>query len=447
MGDVHESALTRISGVSGAKIDHDVAFRDLTTLRLGGLPVAAVRCATVGAVVEVVRILDDAGVPLLIVGGGSNLVVADEPGDLVAVVIEADDVVLGTSGHGLDVDGATVEAEAGAVWDDVVEMSVAAGFGGLECLSGIPGSAGATPVQNVGAYGAEVSSTLEGVRLYDRRTGVDEWVSPESLDLAYRYSNLKFTARAVVLAVRFRLTVDGLSAPLRYGELAKRLGVGPEEGASGEARRPVADVREAVLALRRGKGMVLDDADHDTWSAGSFFTNPIVGEAEVENVRERVAATCGDDVAQSMPSDGYEVIVVDDDAVLPGREAVSGVADRAGRLPQGASGGGCPGAAVDQAHAGADQPRRRHRRRPDRPGPRDPRRRPRCLRRFAGARARVDRRRAGLAGGAPAALGIAGRPRGWGDGAPKSRHRNPDISAPDSVFVANPDINTPKGAG
>lgn len=302
MGAVHESALTRISGVSGAKIDHDVAFRDLTTLRLGGRPVAAVRCATVGAVVEVVRILDDAGVPLLIVGGGSNLVVADEPGGLVAVVIEADDVVLGTSGHGLDVDGATVEAEAGAVWDDVVEMSVAAGFGGLECLSGIPGSAGATPVQNVGAYGAEVSSTLEGVRLYDRRAGVDEWVSPESLDLAYRYSNLKFTARAVVLAVRFRLTVDGLSAPLRYGELAKRLGVGPEEGASGEARRPVADVREAVLALRRGKGMVLDDADHDTWSAGSFFTNPIVGEAEVENVRERVAATCGDDVAQSMPS-------------------------------------------------------------------------------------------------------------------------------------------------
>ena len=302
MGDVHESALTRISGVSGAKIDHDVAFRDLTTLRLGGKPAAAVRCATVDAVVEVVRELDGAGVPLLIVGGGSNLVVADEPGDLVAVVIEADDVVLGTSGHGLDVDGATVEAEAGAVWDDVVEMSVAAGFGGLECLSGIPGSAGATPVQNVGAYGAEVSSTLEGVRLYDRRTGVDEWVSPESLDLAYRYSNLKFTARAVVLAVRFRLTVDGLSAPLRYGELAKRLGVGPEEGASGEARRPVADVREAVLALRRGKGMVLDDADHDTWSAGSFFTNPIVGEAEVENVRERVAATCGDDVAQSMPS-------------------------------------------------------------------------------------------------------------------------------------------------
>ncbi|MFD8879844.1 UDP-N-acetylmuramate dehydrogenase [Corynebacterium xerosis] len=299
---MHESALTRISGVSGAKIDHDVAFRDLTTLRLGGRPVAAVRCATVGAVVEVVRILDDAGVPLLIVGGGSNLVVADEPGGLVAVVIEADDVVLGTSGHGLDVDGATVEAEAGAVWDDVVEMSVAAGFGGLECLSGIPGSAGATPVQNVGAYGAEVSSTLEGVHLYDRRAGVDEWVSPESLDLAYRYSNLKFTARAVVLAVRFRLTVDGLSAPLRYGELAKRLGVGPEEGASGEARRPVADVREAVLALRRGKGMVLDDADHDTWSAGSFFTNPIVGEAEVENVRERVAATCGDDVAQSMPS-------------------------------------------------------------------------------------------------------------------------------------------------
>lgn len=302
MGGVHESALTRISGVSGAKIDSDVAFRDLTTLRIGGSPVAAVRCSTVGAVVEVVRLLDDAGVPLLVVGGGSNLVVADEVGDLVAVVIEADEITLGTTGRGLDVDGAIVEAEAGAVWDDVVEMSVAAGFGGLECLSGIPGSAGATPVQNVGAYGAEVSSTLESVRLFDRVSGVDEWVSPESLELAYRFSNLKFTSRAVVLAVRFRLTADGLSAPLRYGELARRLGVGPEEGAAGSARRPVADVRAAVLALRGGKGMVLDDADHDTWSAGSFFTNPIVGDDGVGVVRARVAGALGDEVAAAMPS-------------------------------------------------------------------------------------------------------------------------------------------------
>lgn len=306
-----------------------MAFRDLTTLRLGGAPTAVVRCSTIDAVVAVVRELDRAGVPLLVVGGGSNLVVADDPGDLVAVVIEADDVVLGTSGHGLDVDGATVEAEAGAVWDDVVAMSVDAGFGGLECLSGIPGSAGATPVQNVGAYGAEVSSTLDAVRLYDRVTGTDEWVGPEALDLSYRHSNLKFTARAVVLAVRFRLTVDGLSAPLRYGELARRLGVGPEEGAGGEARRPVADVREAVLALRRGKGMVLDDADHDTWSAGSFFTNPIVGDDRVEAVRGRVADKCGAAVAESMP-------------VYPGGKlSAAWLIERAG-FPKGFPGEGAP---------------------------------------------------------------------------------------------------------
>lgn len=304
MGGVHESALSRISSIADAEIHHDLAFAELTTLRLGGAPAAVVTCGTVDAVVAVVRELDEAGVPLLVVGGGSNLVVADDPGDLVAVVIRADGVTMGTTGSGLDVDGAIMEAEAGAVWDDVVGMSVDAGFGGLECLSGIPGSAGATPVQNVGAYGVEVSAYLEGVRLYDRRTGADEWVSPDSLDLAYRFSNLKFTERAVVLAVRFRLTADGLSAPLRYGELAKRLGVGPDDkGDDGlGARRGVAEVREAVLALRRGKGMVLDDADHDTWSAGSFFTNPIVGEAEVESVRERVAARCGDEVAASMPS-------------------------------------------------------------------------------------------------------------------------------------------------
>ena len=212
MGDVHESALTRISSIADAEIHHDLTFAELTTLRLGGAPAAVVTCGTVDAVVAVVRELDEARVPLLIVGGGSNLVVADEPGDQVAVVIRADDVTMATTGSGLDVDGAIMEAEAGAVWDDVVQMSVDAGFGGLECLSGIPGSAGATPVQNVGAYGVEVSSYLEGVRLYDRRTGADEWVSPESLDLAYRFSNLKFTERAVVLAVRFRLSADGLSA-------------------------------------------------------------------------------------------------------------------------------------------------------------------------------------------------------------------------------------------
>ncbi|MEJ5918982.1 MULTISPECIES: UDP-N-acetylmuramate dehydrogenase [unclassified Corynebacterium] len=299
---MHESALAKISEVSGVTLDEEVTFAELTTLRLGGRPAAALRCTTTQAVADVVRILDAENVPLLIVGGGSNLVIADEPGDLVAVVIEADNVSMSTEGHGLEAATALVEAEAGAVWDDVVEMTVAAGFGGLECLSGIPGSAGATPVQNVGAYGVEVSQVLDGVQLYNRETGEIEWVEPESLDLKYRYSNLKFTGRAVVLAVRFRLSVDGLSAPLRYGELARRLGVTEEENASGAARREVSAVRETVLELRRGKGMVLEADDCDTWSAGSFFTNPIVDTDEVETVRQRVSAKCGEYTAAAMPA-------------------------------------------------------------------------------------------------------------------------------------------------
>lgn len=296
------SALDEIRTVSGTKCFDDVPFSALTTLRLGGTPAAVVRCESPDAVVQTIRILDEADVPLLVVGGGSNLVVSDEPGDLVAVVIDADEVSLSTQGQGIESFAAIVEAEAGAEWDDVVQMSVDAGFGGLECLSGIPGSVGATPVQNVGAYGAEVSQTLEEVRLYDRATGTDEWVSPESLDLGYRYSNLKFTSRAVVLAVRFRLTVDGMSAPLRFGELARTLGVSEEEGRSGEARRPVADVRDAVLQLRRGKGMVLDPEDHDTWSAGSFFTNPVIDSADLDSVRAAVEQRCGADEVATMPA-------------------------------------------------------------------------------------------------------------------------------------------------
>ena len=295
------AVIDNLATIDGVTVSHDTTFADLTTFHLGGKPRAVVRCATVDAVVAVVSALDDASIDLLIVGGGSNLVVADEPGDLVAVVIEADQVTMSTKGHGLTAMSAIVETEAGAVWDDVVEMTVSAGFGGLECLSGIPGSAGATPVQNVGAYGAEVAQVLDSVQLYDRTTGEVEWVEPESLELSYRHSNLKFTSRAVVLAVRFSLSIDGQSAPLRYGELARRLGVSEDEAAAGEIRRDAADVREAVLALRRGKGMVLEEGDHDTWSAGSFFTNPIIPATQLSDVRERVSALRSAEEAEKMP--------------------------------------------------------------------------------------------------------------------------------------------------
>lgn len=261
-----------------------VEFSQLTTFHLGGAPRAAMRAATGEAAAAVVRALDAAGVQLLIVGGGSNLLVTDEPLDVVAVIMGDD--------H-LEIDASTgvLRAGAGAVWDEVVAASIDAGLGGLECLSGIPGSAGATPVQNVGAYGAEIADVLTRVQLFDRATGTVEWVPASALDLAYRYSNLKFTSRGVVLAVEFQLHTDGLSAPLRFGQLA---------GEPGQRREPAA-VREEVLGLRRSKGMVHDPDDHDTWSAGSFFTNPVVPEALADEITQVVAAEYGADEAAGMP--------------------------------------------------------------------------------------------------------------------------------------------------
>lgn len=296
------------------------SFADMTTLRIGAAPAGVVVCSSAEAVARVVSLLDAHKQPLLVVGGGSNLVVGegDEVSQLIVVLMSAGDGRAGVEnkGAGAEVDadaGAEVEvaidhetgvvrAFAGVEWDRLVAATVEAGLGGLECLSGIPGSVGATPVQNVGAYGAEVAQVLRRVQLFNRASGKLEWVEPSALELGYRYSNLKFTSRAVVTAVEFQLTADGLSVPLRFGELARRLGVDADEAAAGEIRRPAADVRQAVLELRAGKGMVLDASDHDTWSAGSFFTNPIVtGEAARDAVVAAVREKCGEAEAESMP--------------------------------------------------------------------------------------------------------------------------------------------------
>ena len=239
----------------------------LTTLRLGGPARRLVEATTAEAVVEAIRTADD---PVLVLGGGSNLVVDDAgwPGTVVHVA---------TTGRRTErrPDGSVLlTVEAGEDWDAVVAATVADGLGGLECLSGIPGRTGATPVQNVGAYGVEIAELLVDVDLYDRRTGtVRAHVPAADLGLAYRTSTLKGRDDAVVLRVRLALPGGGDSAPIRYAELARTLGVQAGE------RVPAAVAREAVLELRRGKGMVLDAADHDTWSAGSFFTNPVVDEA------------------------------------------------------------------------------------------------------------------------------------------------------------------------
>ena len=247
-------------------------LRDHTTLRLGGPAGAWVEAATEAELVDAVGAADSQGEPLLVLGGGSNLVVADDgfPGTVVHVA---------TRGIVADVDdsgdpscsGATVTVAAGESWDDLVAHAVERGWFGIEALSGIPGSVGATPIQNVGAYGQEVSQTIARVRVWDRvLRGVRSFAASEC-QFGYRSSRFKSDpTRHVVLDVTFQFRMGSLAAPVRYAELARTLGV-----AEGQ-RAPLGDVREAVLGLRRGKGMVLDAGDHDTWSAGSFFTNPFL---------------------------------------------------------------------------------------------------------------------------------------------------------------------------
>ncbi len=241
----------------------------LTTLRVGGPAADLVEVHDERDLVERVRAADAAGDPLLLVGGGSNVVVGDAgfPGTV---------LIVRTSGvHRADGCGASqIIAAAGEDWDGLVATAVAADLAGLECLAGIPGRVGATPVQNVGAYGQEVGNVISRVRLLDRATGEVKELLPGQCGFGYRDSVFKRRpGRYVVLEVAFRLERADASQPIRYPELARRLGVGVGD------RAPLADVREAVLQLRRGKGMVLDAADHDTWSAGSFFTNPIVPES------------------------------------------------------------------------------------------------------------------------------------------------------------------------
>ncbi|WP_406303452.1 UDP-N-acetylmuramate dehydrogenase [Streptomyces sp. NBC_00885] len=263
---------------------HDAPLAPLTTFRLGGPATRLVTATTDDEVVAVVREADAAGTPLLIIGGGSNLVIGDKGFDGTALRIAT---------RGFELSGTTLELAAGEVWTDAVARTVEAGLAGIECLAGIPGSAGATPIQNVGAYGQEVSSTITEVVAYDRRSGETVTVPNAECAFSYRHSRFKQDPeRYVVLRVRFELEdAGGLSAPLKYAETARALGV--EAG----DRVPAAAARGTVLKLRAGKGMVLDPEDHDTWSAGSFFTNPILDPAAYETFLTRVHDRLGPDVA------------------------------------------------------------------------------------------------------------------------------------------------------
>ncbi len=244
----------------------DVPLAPLTTLGLGGPARRLVTAYDEQTVVDVVRAADAAGEPLLVLGGGSNVVLPDEgfPGTVVRIAV-----------HGLSAEGSEgrvlLTAAAGEDWDGLVAHCVAEGLAGVEALSGIPGLVGASPVQNIGAYGQEVAQTVVAVRALDRASGKVVDLSPQECEFSYRHSAFKANpARWVVLGVTFSLALSELSEPVGYAELARRLGVQVGD------RAPLGEVRAAVLELRRGKGMVLDAADPDTRSAGSFFTNPLL---------------------------------------------------------------------------------------------------------------------------------------------------------------------------
>ena len=225
---------------------------------------------------------DLAGEPVLVLAGGSNLVVADA-GFAGTVVKVATRGLVADQEPGADATcgGVTVRVAAGERWEDVVGDAVKHGWVGIEALAGIPGSVGATPIQNVGAYGQEVSQTIASVRVWDRKLRGIRTFANADCGFGYRTSRFKADpGRHIVLEVTFQFRQGTLGAPVRYAELASRLGV-----VQGD-RAPIADVREAVLALRAGKGMVLDPDDHDTWSAGSFFTNPMLTEAQSTGLPE-----------------------------------------------------------------------------------------------------------------------------------------------------------------
>ena len=264
----------------------DAPLAPLTTLRLGGPARRLVTVYDEPSLVEVVRAADAGGEPVLVLGGGSNLVVPDAGFDGTVVRVAVHGLTVSRDGHVV-----RVSAAAGEDWESFVALCVADRLVGVEALSGIPGSVGASPVQNIGAYGQEVAQTISSVRAYDRRAGSVVELDAAHCGFGYRHSAFKADpGRWVVLAATFDLAMSELSAPIGYAELARVLDVPLGSPA------PLSEVREAVLALRRGKGMVLDAADPDTRSVGSFFTNPLLDADQAAAFRTRARERCGPDV-------------------------------------------------------------------------------------------------------------------------------------------------------
>ena len=238
-----------------------------TSLRVGG---PASKIVQVSTEAQIIAAIEEAGdTPILIMGGGTNVLIADKGFEGTVIRISNNSVQAEVDACS----GATLTIGAGEDWDAFVQTTINSGFAGLETLSGIPGTVGAAPIQNIGAYGHEVSEFITRVRTYDRELKEIYTFTNSQCEFTYRNSYFKaHPGRYVVLEVQFQLRIGEFSDPITYLELSKKLGIEPGEKA------PVAATRAAVLELRASKGMLLSPDDHDSWSAGSFFTNPIISQ-------------------------------------------------------------------------------------------------------------------------------------------------------------------------
>jgi UDP-N-acetylmuramate dehydrogenase len=237
-------------------------FAQLTTMHVGGPTGEFAVAESTEQLLDLLRTAEDRSLPILVIAGGSNLVVGD---------CGWDGLTLKVASRGIEISGTTVRADAGVDWDQLVRLTLEQGLGGFEQLSGIPGSVGGTPIQNVGAFGALTSDVLQSVTVYNRDSRlVEEWPVSRCGFGSHRQSVFKHSRRYVVLSVTYALRETTQSNPLAFESLCGRLGIEPRQTA------PTADVRQAVLELRRSKGSIYDEDDHDTWGTGSFFINPVV---------------------------------------------------------------------------------------------------------------------------------------------------------------------------
>ena len=335
-----------------------VPLSTLTTLRTGGTPTALIDAATTDELVAALRETWASGDEWLVLGGGSNLFVGDEPFEGTVVRVRTTGIERLPSPRPGYV---RLRVQAGHNWDELCAYAVSAGLAGLEAMSGIPGTVGAAPVQNIGAYGQEISQTLVEVDLLDESTGEVSTVPASELGLGFRTSVFKHhygsapLRRAVILTVTFEVAEVGHEKREVVGaQLRAALGL--------QAGHPVSLewIREHVLAVRRSKGMVLDDADPDTYSAGSFFQNAVVSASFARTLPDecpRWPLAPDVDPVTIIPLAAYDGVVAPPPVGRQRREGERRLAHRALRAAQGLQAAALAGGAVDEARARADEPR------------------------------------------------------------------------------------------